>query len=104
MNNPQTSTTGASQAVSVTPAASAVAVKAKPRRRGALREIWAEYRRSPQGMLGLFIFMVFLFLGLAAPWLTPYDPLQDQFLAERMARPGWMSYFPAYRNAPAEGL
>ena len=100
MNNPQTSTTGASQAVSVTPAASAVAVKAKPRRRGALREIWAEYRRSPQGMLGLFIFMVFLFLGLAAPWLTPYDPLQDQFLAERMARPGWMSYFPAYRNAP----
>jgi len=51
-------------------------------------------------MLGLFMFLVFLFLGVAAPWLTPYDPIQDQFLADRMARPAWMSYFPRYRQEP----
>ncbi|MFS8544330.1 MAG: ABC transporter permease [Limnochordales bacterium] len=73
---------------------------ATPRRAGALREIWREYRRSPRGMLGLFIFLVFLFLGVAAPWLTPYDPLADQGLADRMARPAWMAYFPRYRHEP----
>jgi len=72
----------------------------KGKRRGALREIWQEYRRSPQGMVGLFIFLVFLFLGLAAPWLTRYDPLQDQFLANSMARPAWMAYFSRYRMDP----
>lgn len=51
-------------------------------------------------MLGLLIFLVFLFLGVGAPWLTPYDPLQDQFLADGMARPAWMRYFAAYRMAP----
>ncbi|HEY8418786.1 MAG TPA: ABC transporter permease [Limnochordales bacterium] len=72
----------------------------RPRGPGAWREIWAEYRRSPRGMLGLGIVVVFVFLGVAAPWLTPYDPLQDQFLADRMARPAWMGYFPRYRGEP----
>ncbi|MFS8572028.1 MAG: ABC transporter permease [Clostridia bacterium] len=85
-----------------TPAAgpAPIARKNNGRRPGTLREVWQEYRRSPRGMLGLGIFLVFLFLGLAAPWLTPYDPLQDQFLADGMARPAWMSYFPAYRMDP----
>ncbi|OUM95495.1 MAG: hypothetical protein BAA04_11910 [Firmicutes bacterium ZCTH02-B6] len=79
----------------------AVSTKAQaPRRTGALREIWAEYRRSPRGMVGLIIFLIFLFLGVAAPWLTPYDPIQDQFLADGMARPAWMSYLPRYRQEP----
>lgn len=91
--------TGAPRAVPAPASASSVHAQ-KARRRGALREIWEEYRRSPQGMMGLLIFLVFLFLGVAAPWLTPYHPLQDQFLADGMARPAWMAYFPQYRHAP----
>ncbi|MBO8141536.1 MAG: ABC transporter permease [Firmicutes bacterium] len=73
---------------------------ATARRPGPVREVWQEFRRSPRGMLGLGIFLVFLFLGLAAPWLTPYHPLEDQFLADRMARPAWMRYVSRYREAP----
>ncbi len=97
MSNPRPSET---PQVAPAPAPASAARGGKPRRRGALREIWAEYRRSPRGMLGLAIFLVFLFLGVAAPWLTPYDPLQDQFLADRMARPGWMAFFSRYRDEP----
>jgi len=78
----------------------AITARSRPRRPGGWRAIWAEYRRSPRGMLGLGIVLVFAFLGVAAPWLTPYDPLQDQFLADRMARPAWMVYFPRYRDEP----
>lgn len=70
------------------------------RRRSALREFWNEYKRSPWGLVGLVLFGLFLFVALAAPWLTPYDPLKDQFLADPMARPGWMRHFTKYKDAP----
>lgn len=72
----------------------------KTRRRSAWREVWAEFVRSPRGMFGLFLFSIFLFIGLAAPWLTPYDPLEDRGLASAMARPAWMRFFPQYKDAP----
>src|SRR5690606_3604660 len=56
--------------------------------------------RRPQGARGLAIFLVFVFLAAAAPILTPYDPPRDQYLADGMARPAWMVYFPRYRNLP----
>lgn len=74
--------------------------ESKTRRKSALREVWEEYKRSPQGMFGLFLFLIFLFIGAGAPLLTPYDPLLDRGLADSMARPAWMRYFSAYRDAP----
>lgn len=74
--------------------------KGKRRRRSAVAEVWAEYRRSPRGMVGLVLFAIFLFIGFGAPWLTPYDPLLDRGLADAMARPAWMKIFPKYKNAP----
>lgn len=70
------------------------------KRKSALREVWDEYKRSPQGMFGLVLFLIFLFIGVGAPLLTPYDPLEDRGLADSMARPAWMRFFPKYRNAP----
>lgn len=70
------------------------------KRKSIVREVWDEYRRSPRGVIGLVLFLIFLFIGLAAPYLTPYDPLQDQYLADRMARPAWMRFVPRYSDAP----
>ncbi|MFO7264793.1 MAG: ABC transporter permease [Bacillota bacterium] len=74
--------------------------KKKTRRRSAWREVWSEFLRSPRGVFGLVLFLIFLFLGLAAPWLTPYDPVTDRSLAAAMARPAWMRLFPKYKDAP----
>lgn len=71
--------------------------------RSPLQRAWLffkAYCRRPQGAIGLAIFLVFVFLAAAAPILTPYDPLRDQYLADGMARPAWMVYFPRYRNLP----
>lgn len=72
----------------------------KTRRKSAWREVWAEFVRSPRGMFGLCLFLIFLIMGLAAPWLTPYDPLEDRGLADSMARPSWMRFVPKYKDAP----
>lgn len=70
------------------------------KRKSVVREVWDEYRRSPRGMIGLVLFGIFLFIGFGAPYMTPYDPLQDQYLADRMARPAWMRFVPRYSDAP----
>jgi len=65
-----------------------------------MKEFWRRYRRSPQGMIGLFIFLFFLFLAVFSFLLTSYHPLRDRYLADRMARPVWMQIFPKYRDMP----
>ncbi len=65
-----------------------------------MKEFWQRYRRSPQGMTGLFIFLFFLLVAVFAPLLTSYDPQHDRYLADRMARPVWMRILPKYREMP----
>ncbi len=45
-------------------------------KRGAL---WRRFGKSPSAMLGLCIVLMFMLVGLLAPWIAPYDPLQPDF-------------------------
>lgn len=41
------------------------------------RDLWRRLRRNPAGMAGVLIIGLLLLAGLLAPWLTPYDPTQQ---------------------------
>jgi peptide/nickel transport system permease protein len=38
-------------------------------------------RRNPLVLLGLAIFLAWLFISVAAPWIAPYDPLKQDIVA-----------------------
>ncbi len=59
-----------------------------------------EFISKPQGRVGLFMLAIFLFVALAAPIITKYDPIDDLYLAESMAKPAWVRVFPDNRNLP----
>ena len=56
--------------------------------------------RSKRGVLGVAILAFFVFVAVAAPLLTPYDPLQipKQMVASSLALPSWVRYLPGYGN------
>ncbi|WP_397334353.1 ABC transporter permease [Paenibacillus glycanilyticus] len=55
---------------------------AKPLERppGPWRTAWSKFRRNPYAMTGLVVLLVFIVSGLAAPWLTKYDPAKIDLL------------------------
>lgn len=59
-----------------------------------------EFISKPQGRTGLIMLGIFLFIALAAPIITKYDPIDDLYLAESMAKPAWVRVFSANRNLP----
>jgi len=62
---------------------------------------WEQYKRKPLGMVGLVIVLVYVFVALFAPFLTPYNPKQI-LLADRIAAPVWFrSVVPQYDDAPS---
>lgn len=64
------------------------------------REIWKEYSRNKLGMIGVAILVVFILIAVFAPFLTPYDPIRDNFIAEPFALPGWYAALPQYQDYP----
>ena len=78
----------------MTDAISQVPVDVKPRRQTLERRLGLEHSmfwstafhtlRAPGGWLGLLIIMIMVFLSIAAPLISPYDPLEihksDQFM------------------------
>jgi len=54
---------------------------------------WEQYRRKPQGMLGLAIVVVYVLVAVFAPVIAPYDPMSDLYLADSIAAPAWLSKF-----------
>jgi peptide/nickel transport system permease protein len=56
--------------------------------------------RNKRGVLGVAILGFFVFVAVAAPLLTPYDPLliPKQMAASSMALPSWVRYLPGYAN------
>lgn len=52
---------------------------------------WEQYRRKPQGMVGLGIVIVYVLVAIFAPYIAPYDPMEDLYLADRLAAPAWMA-------------
>ncbi|MCD6410181.1 MAG: ABC transporter permease [Candidatus Verstraetearchaeota archaeon] len=68
---------------------------AKPHGRLALyskraKEFWEVFKASRKGLLGVAILIFFVILALAAPLMTPYDPLLDTDLAGFRAKPIWL--------------
>lgn len=56
--------------------------------------------QNRRGVLGTAILAFFIFVALAAPLLTPYDPLAipKQWIASPLALPSWVRYLPGSGN------
>ncbi|MDH5482352.1 MAG: ABC transporter permease [Candidatus Bathyarchaeota archaeon] len=58
--------------------------------------------RNKRGVLGIAILVLFIFLAIGAPLLTPYDPLLipkgDKMYASPFTLPSWVRYLPTYGN------
>lgn len=52
-------------------------------KRGQLRDIWRRYKRNKLAVVGLGILVVLLFIAIFEPWLTPYDPFEQNLLNTR---------------------
>jgi len=78
--------------------------KAKRRQYGAfvrrVKDFIAVYKNSKLGMAGAIMLFLFIFFAIAAPLLTPYEPIKDTYLADSVAMPLWMIMVPEYKNAP----
>ncbi|SHK92482.1 peptide/nickel transport system permease protein [Pseudonocardia thermophila] len=47
---------------------------------GALADIWSRYKRNKLAVAGLVIVAVILFMAIFQPFLTPYDPFEQNLL------------------------
>jgi len=63
-----------------------------------IKGFWEEFRSKKIGLVGLFIVLVFVFMAIFAPWLTPYDPLASERVADGFALPQAMTIFPQYAD------
>lgn len=65
--------------------------------RNMLQSFWK--RRSL--LAGSIILIFFVLLGLFAPLITPYDPVQDVYLASDFARPSWLPQLTGQSYCPS---
>lgn len=53
-------------------------------------------------MVGLAIVLVYVLAAVFAPYITPYNPMEDMYLADRLAAPAWIGKVnPKYQDWPA---
>jgi ABC-type dipeptide/oligopeptide/nickel transport system permease subunit len=55
-----------------------------------LREFAALYTKSRLGVAGFSLLLIFIAIGLLAPFITPYDPQYSMQLANFRAKPAWL--------------
>jgi peptide/nickel transport system permease protein len=53
-----------------------------------LKRVW----RTPEGKIGVVLFIILLFLAIAGPWITPYDPVKV-VMKERFQAPNSAHWF-----------
>lgn len=63
-----------------------------------IKNFWEEFSHSKLGLLGLTMILVYVFVAIAAPLLTPYDPINMPRLAQSFAQPEWVTIFPGNGN------
>ncbi|MFQ6064865.1 MAG: hypothetical protein ACE5L6_05250 [Candidatus Bathyarchaeia archaeon] len=56
--------------------------------------------RKKRLMIGSAIVIVFLVLAIFAPFITPYDPMSREPVAQPFAMPKWAVIFPQFRDLP----
>lgn len=59
----------------------------KERSRSQLADMWRRFRRNKLAMIGLVVVAVLILLAVLQPWISPYDPY-DQNLLNTLAPPG----------------
>jgi peptide/nickel transport system permease protein/oligopeptide transport system permease protein len=55
-------------------------------------ELWKALRHRRLAMTGGMVIMLLVVVGVAGPWMAPYDPL-DQDLSKSLLRPSWQHWF-----------
>ena len=65
-----------------------------------IKGFWEEFSANKIGLAGLAIVIIYVFLAIFSPWLTPHDPITTRNLADSFAVPGWITIFPQYSNLP----
>ncbi len=63
-----------------------------------IKGFWEEFRVKRIGLVGLSIIGIFVVMALLAPWLTPYDPLAMERVADGFALPEWIRIFPQFKD------
>lgn len=58
------------------------------------KEFWKTFRRSKRGLFGIGILILYVAIALAAPLLSPNDPINDTFVAADFAVPAWFKNLP----------
>ncbi|MEM2567426.1 MAG: ABC transporter permease, partial [Candidatus Bathyarchaeia archaeon] len=56
--------------------------------------------QNKRGVLGIAILTLFVFIALAAPIISPYDPIEipKEIIASPLAKPFWIKYIPGYES------
>ncbi|HEX2131570.1 MAG TPA: ABC transporter permease [Actinophytocola sp.] len=52
----------------------------KAKASGQLRDIWRRYKRNKLAVVGLVVVVFLMFLAILQPWITPYDPMEQNLL------------------------
>jgi peptide/nickel transport system permease protein len=65
-----------------------------------IQGFWEEFSRKKIGIAGLLLLLFFVFMAIFAPWLTPYDPIANERVADNFAMPQWVRVFPQYQKLP----
>lgn len=50
------------------------------RKQGQLRDIWRRFRRNKLALVGLAVCGILIILAIVEPWITPYDPFEQNLL------------------------
>lgn len=72
------------------------------------KSFWKEYKQSKRGVIGIIIILFFGVIAVAAPLLTPHDPLRPTHpgfyparqppIAEKLCVPIWYTHLPGGQN------
>ena len=65
-----------------------------------IKGFWEEYSHNKIGLLGLTFVVAYIAVALLAPFLTPYEPIQDRNLAGNFAMPEWVTILPQFKHVP----
>lgn len=57
---------------------------------GPARVLWRDFRRDSFGVIGLLLFLGLVIMAVGAPWLVPFDPMQ-QLAHAQLLPPYWLS-------------
>lgn len=65
-----------------------------------IKNFWQEYSHNKIGLVGLTIIIVYIMTAITAPYLTPFDPIEDRLLAGDFAMPEWVTILPQFKRFP----